>query len=190
MRVGPTAVQAGYGMWQRRLVYTPDPMASAPIPSASRHDRLSMPSSRGDCFLFCFFVYFPNFFKELSWGFYSFFYQRTHPPPWPWNWKNSEMWKIRLKKERSGFKGHPSVGNIRKNRDWLNPFRTPVPFWGQITWNQNGLSPNRNCGTKGVNIRVFRCHDSCFCFPSGVVWKSKIAIMSGHDTERSCVVLL
>ena len=30
-------------------------------------------------------------------------------------------------------------------------FRTPVPFWGQISLNLNGLSPSRGCGTKGVN---------------------------------------
>ena len=34
----------------------------------------------------------------------------------------------------------------------LNPFRTPVPFWGQITWNYSGLSPNRDWGAKGVNM--------------------------------------
>ena len=79
--MGPTAVQAGYGMWQRRLVYTPDPMASAPIPSASRHDRLSMPSSRGDCFLFFLFLFiFPIFSRNCLEDFILFFTSaRTHP---------------------------------------------------------------------------------------------------------------
>ena len=33
----------------------------------------------------------------------------------------------------------------------INPFRTAVPLWGQITWNLSGLSPKRDCGSKRVN---------------------------------------
>ena len=29
-------------------------------------------------------------------------------------------------------------------------FRTAVPLWGQITYNLSGLSPKRDCGSKGV----------------------------------------
>ena len=36
----------------------------------------------------------------------------------------------------------------------LNPFITAVPFWGQTTWNLNGLSPKRNCGSKRVKYLV------------------------------------
>ena len=32
----------------------------------------------------------------------------------------------------------------------VNPFRTPVPFWGQLTYFLTGLSPKRNCGSKRV----------------------------------------
>ena len=34
----------------------------------------------------------------------------------------------------------------------LNPFRTAVPFWGQITYKVTVLSPQRNCGSKRVKI--------------------------------------
>ena len=30
----------------------------------------------------------------------------------------------------------------------LNPVRTAVPFWGQTSWDLNGLSPKRDCGSK------------------------------------------
>ena len=33
---------------------------------------------------------------------------------------------------------------------FLNPFRTAVPFWGQITHISSSLSPKRGCGSKGV----------------------------------------
>ena len=36
-----------------------------------------------------------------------------------------------------------------------NPFRTPVPFWVQITRDQTGLPPNRDCGTEGVKRRFW-----------------------------------
>ena len=32
----------------------------------------------------------------------------------------------------------------------VNPFRTAVPFWWQITWNLTRLSPERDCGSEGV----------------------------------------
>ena len=32
----------------------------------------------------------------------------------------------------------------------LNPFRTAAPFGGQTTFKLNGLSPQRNCGSKRV----------------------------------------
>ena len=32
----------------------------------------------------------------------------------------------------------------------LNPCRTGLPFWGQITYNLSELSPKRGCGSKGV----------------------------------------
>ena len=37
----------------------------------------------------------------------------------------------------------------------LNPFRTAVPFWGQTTWNLNGLSPKPDCGSKRVKAHSF-----------------------------------
>ena len=33
-----------------------------------------------------------------------------------------------------------------------NPFRAAVPLWGQIAHNLSGLSPKRDCGSKGVNV--------------------------------------
>ena len=40
-----------------------------------------------------------------------------------------------------------------RNTPWsVNPFRTPVPFWGQTTWSLNGLSPKRDCGISGMSI--------------------------------------
>ena len=33
----------------------------------------------------------------------------------------------------------------------IDPFRTAVPFRGQITLNLSGLSPKRDCGSEGVN---------------------------------------
>ena len=38
-----------------------------------------------------------------------------------------------------------------------NPFSTAVPFWGDITWNLNGLSPKRDCGIC-INHSVGRTH--------------------------------
>ena len=32
----------------------------------------------------------------------------------------------------------------------INPFRTAVPFWGQTCQISSGLSPKRDCGSKGV----------------------------------------
>ena len=43
-------------------------------------------------------------------------------------------------------------------KERFDPFRTPVPFSGQITWNQAGLSPNRDCGAKGVNVKRTRTY--------------------------------
>ena len=38
--------------------------------------------------------------------------------------------------------------------EWgFHPFRTAVPCRGQITYNLSGLSPKRDCGSKGVNLR-------------------------------------
>ena len=34
----------------------------------------------------------------------------------------------------------------------FNPFRTPVPFWGQTTWNLSELPPKRDCGSKRVKV--------------------------------------
>ena len=39
---------------------------------------------------------------------------------------------------------------------FLNPFRTAVPFWGQITSKLSELSPKRDCGSKGVRDGVPR----------------------------------
>ena len=36
----------------------------------------------------------------------------------------------------------------------VNPFRTAVPFWGQITYNLTGLSPKWDCGSRGVNSKI------------------------------------
>ena len=36
----------------------------------------------------------------------------------------------------------------------VNPFRTAVPFWGHSTLISSTLSPNRDCGSKGVNTVV------------------------------------
>ena len=55
----------------------------------------------------------------------------------------------------------------------LNPFRTAVPFWGKILENLSGLSPKRDCGSKGVNktsgLRARqwapRCEDQRACPP-------------------------
>ena len=40
------------------------------------------------------------------------------------------------------------------DRVFLNPFRTAVPFWGQITQKLTGLSPKRDCGSEGVKREV------------------------------------
>ena len=37
-----------------------------------------------------------------------------------------------------------------------NPFRTAVPFWGQITYNLCELSPKRDCGSEGVETATAR----------------------------------
>ena len=55
----------------------------------------------------------------------------------------------------SEFMVEPSL--YCRTKEWpfifiFHPFRTPVPFWGQITWNWNGLPPNRDCGSKGVKL--------------------------------------
>ena len=44
-------------------------------------------------------------------------------------------------------------GNQTKSRKVrLNPFKTAVSIWGQTTHtNSSSLSPNRDCGSKGVN---------------------------------------
>ena len=46
----------------------------------------------------------------------------------------------------------------------LNPFRTAVPFWGQLTYNLSELSPKRDCGSSmyvsvnhGARRRGKRC---------------------------------
>ena len=49
---------------------------------------------------------------------------------------------------------HSSDFRAKKRSRLINPFRTPVPFWEQITWNYNGLSLDRDCGTKGVKVSI------------------------------------
>ena len=38
--------------------------------------------------------------------------------------------------------------------DWLNPFRTAVPFWGQSSQIPSSWSPKRDCGTERVKLGV------------------------------------
>ena len=59
-------------------------------------------------------------------------------------WNNCFMWRTHTQRELSNIKQ-------RCNKD-LNPFRTPVPFWGQTTYNLSILSPHTwDCGAKSVN---------------------------------------
>ena len=44
----------------------------------------------------------------------------------------------------------------------INPFRTAVPFWGQITQFSNSLSPKRDWGPKRVNI-IILCPQTLHC---------------------------
>ena len=37
----------------------------------------------------------------------------------------------------------------------IDPFRTAVAFWGQITWNLSNLSPKRDCGSKIIPGRRY-----------------------------------
>ena len=51
---------------------------------------------------------------------------------------------------RVGF----SQGYRVRVQDQGQPFRTAVPFWGQITWNLSGLSSERDRSPKWVKVRV------------------------------------
>ena len=73
----------------------------------------------------------------------------------------------------------------------LTPFRTAVPFRGQITQNLSGLSPKRDCGSKGVNKKeVSRIaqdekkikigHSRSRHIRTHVAWKTE----SGHFCEE------
>ena len=41
----------------------------------------------------------------------------------------------------------------------LNPFRTAVPFGDKTPLNLAGLSPERDCGSKRVNVKLYFSHD-------------------------------
>ena len=45
--------------------------------------------------------------------------------------------------------------NNGEKKGCLTLFRAAVPFGGQITYNLSGLSPKRDCGSKGVKSRTF-----------------------------------
>ena len=67
----------------------------------------------------------------------------------------------------------------------LNPFRSAVPFWGQITHNLTGLSPKRDCSPEGVNSypgrRSYRQRSS----GQTVVVGCRLSLLSPPGTQPS-----
>ena len=58
--------------------------------------------------------------------------------------------------------------------EFLNPFRTAVPLWGQTTQILSSLSPKRDCGSKGVNdTRLLLVHEQIHTL---VVWGEEMRI--------------
>ena len=52
----------------------------------------------------------------------------------------------------------------------LDPFRTAVPFGGQITWILTGLSPKRDCSSR----RVKQCKKSCSTSHDGMLGSTAV----------------
>ena len=46
------------------------------------------------------------------------------------------------------------IGQSSYRLFFYNPFRTAVPFWGQTTWNQCGVSPNPDCSAKRLKLSL------------------------------------
>ena len=42
----------------------------------------------------------------------------------------------------------------------VNPFRTAIPFWGQLTWDLSDLSPKRDGGPKRVERQGGRVEET------------------------------
>ena len=60
---------------------------------------------------------------------------------------------LTVRSTRPAYKKQPDekTSTSRVFGERSTPFRTAVPFWGQITWNLSGLAPKRDCGSKGDN---------------------------------------
>ena len=54
--------------------------------------------------------------------------------------------------ENSSARNH--TFKLQRRGSPLNPFRTAVPIQGQLAWNLSGLSPKRDCGSKGRTRKV------------------------------------
>ena len=73
---------------------------------------------------------------------------------------------------------------------WLNRFRTAVPFWGQTTPIPSSLSPKRDCGfipyhvcTSAHQARMFYCCRSC-CFHVSLIILCVCCVLSVPDVFR------